>query len=84
MHPDKGCDWSHYYPNMKQDLEEDFPPVLQMKLLIVTIWFDVDNEHYLQTSPSITDILVFIEKTPVGWLSTHQGVVEIDTYSSDL
>ena len=66
MRPDEGCDWSRHYPDIGQDLEEDFPrdfpPMLGMKPVTVTVWFDADNGHDQRNGRSITDILVDIGK----------------------
>ena len=87
MRPDEGCDWSRHYPDIGQDLEEDFPrdfpPMLGMKPVTVTIWFDADNGHDQRNGRSIIGILVYIGKTPVKWSSKRQGAVETGTYGSE-
>jgi len=83
--------WKEYYPDAKEDISEpnphlqgtDLPPphgdAIQM-----TIYVDADHAHDQVTRRSVTGILVFIDNTPIRWISKRQATVETSTYGSEM
>ena len=59
------------------------PPPLGKKLRI-TVYKDADHARNLVTRRSVTGILLFLNNTPVKWISQRQKTVETSTYGSEL
>ena len=45
---------------------------------------DADHAHDMVTRRSVTGVLLFLNNTPVKWLSKRQKTVETSTYGSEL
>jgi hypothetical protein len=43
-----------------------------------------DHAHNVVTRRSVTGIILFINKTPVKWISKRQKTVESSTYGSEM
>jgi hypothetical protein len=66
-----------------QMLKRRFPlMVLQYFPIQITIFVDADHAHCEVTHRSVTDIIVFINSTPVKWYPKMQHTVETSTYGS--
>ena len=50
----------------------------------ITVYKDADHAHDLVTRRSVTGVLLFLNNTPVKWISKHQKTVETSTYGSEL
>ena len=80
------CDqWKEFYP----DAEEDVPPPSMIpepegKKIRITAYKDADHAHDLVTRRSVTSVLLFLNNTPVKWISQHQKTVETSTCGSEL
>ena len=55
------------------------PPPLGKKLRI-TVYKDADHAYDLVAGRSVTGILLFLNNTPVKWISQRQETVETSTY----
>ena len=49
-----------------------------------TIWVDADHAHCMLTRRLVTGIILFLNNTPVKWVSKRQKTVETSTYGSEL
>ena len=49
-----------------------------------TIWVDANHAHCMLTRRSVTGIILFLNNTPVKWVSKRQKTVESSTYGSEL
>jgi hypothetical protein len=75
-------DWSSFY----QDLEEELPPKMPEPLgYPVNLYTFVDANHAgnLVTRRSHTGILLFVQNSPIIWLSRRQNTVETSTFGSE-
>ena len=45
---------------------------------------DADHAHDTVTRRSVTGIVLFVNQTPIKWLSRRQATVETSTYGSEL
>jgi hypothetical protein len=51
----------------------------------ISIYIDADHHaHDMLTCCSVTGIIMFVNKTPVKWISKRQKTVESSTYGSEL
>jgi hypothetical protein len=50
----------------------------------LSIYVDADHAHDMLTCRSVTGIILFVNKTPVKWISKCQKTVESSTYGSKL
>ncbi len=75
--------WKALYP----DAQEELPPnILPPKgtCARITCFVDADHAHDQLTRQSVTGILLFINNTPIKWISKRQKTVETSTYRSEL
>ena len=75
--------WDEFYPDALKDL----PPVMPKpkgRPARLTCYVDADHAHDVVTRRSITGILLFVNNTPVKWISKRQPTVETSTYGSEL
>ena len=75
-------DWSSFY----EDLEEELPPRMPEPLgNPVQIYTFVDANHAgnLVTRRSHTGVLLFVQNSPILWLSRRQNTVETSTFGSE-
>ena len=77
--------WKEFYseaeeiiPDINDKLEYLGPPVR------ITAYKDSDHAHDLVTRRSVTGILLFINNTPVKWISKRQKTIETSTYGVEL
>ncbi len=75
--------WREFYPDADEEMPPDQPEPLGSKARI-TIYVDADHAHDMLTRRSVTGIILFINKTPVKWISKRQKTVETSTYGSEL
>ena len=75
--------WREFYPDAEEELPSDQPTPLGTKARI-TIFVDADHAHDVVTRRSVTGIILFINKTPVKWISKRQKTVESSTYGSEM
>ena len=54
------------------------------KKIRITAYKDADHAHDLVTRRLVTGILLFLNNTPVKWISQRQKTVETSTHGSDL
>ena len=63
--------------------KSEMPPPRGPKMRI-TVYKDADHAHDLVTRRSVTGCLLFLNNTPVKWISKRQKTVETSTYGSEL
>ena len=76
------ADWSSFY----SELSEELPPMMpEPRGRPVNIYTFVDANHAgnVVTRRSHTGILVFIQNSPILWLSRRQNTVETSTFGSE-
>ena len=77
--------WHEFYP----DAEEELPDARDMPTpkgppVRITVYKDADHAHDMLTRRSVSGILLFLNNTPVRWISERQKTVETSTYGSEL
>ena len=77
--------WREFYP----DAEEHIPDIKEIPeglgpMVRMTLYKDADHAHDIVTRRSVTGILLFINNTPVKFVSKRQKTVETSTYGSEL
>ncbi len=75
--------WKNFYPEGKEELPHNQPTPKGSRVK-VTCFVDADHARDKATRKSITGILLFINNTPVRWISKRQTTVETSTYGSEL
>ena len=75
--------WKNFYPERKEELPHDQPDSKGPKVKI-TSFVDADHSKDKATRKSVTRILLFINNTPVWWISKRQTTVETSTCGSEL
>ena len=74
--------WKEFYPDAKEEIPEDAPPPI--KDVQLSVYVDADHAHDVVTRRSVTGIVLFINQTPVRWISKRQTTVETSTYGSEM
>ena len=77
--------WKEFYPDVEEMIPgpDEKPPPLGPKVRI-TVYKDSDHAHDVLTRRSVTGVLLFLNNTPVRWISKRQKTVETSTYGSEL
>ena len=91
-HPDHSCfdvadydNWKEFCPDAEEAIpsEDERPSPLGPKARL-TVHVDADHAHDMLTRRSVTGVLLFLNNTPVKWISKRQKTVETSTYGSEL
>ncbi len=75
-------DWSSFY----DDLEEKLPPRMPEPLgnpVNIHVFVDANHAGNVVTRRSHTGILVFVQNSPILWVSCRQSTVETSTFGSE-
>jgi hypothetical protein len=75
--------WKEFYPDAVEAMPPN-QPVPGIRKAQITIYVDADHAHDVVTRRSVTGIILFINGTPVRWVSKRQKTVETSTYGSEL
>jgi hypothetical protein len=75
--------WKEFSPDAEEDMPHDQPSP-GTKTAQITVFVDADHAHDVVTRRSVTGIILFINKTPVRWISKWQKTVETSTYGSEM
>jgi hypothetical protein len=75
--------WKEFYPDAEEEIPDPRPKPKGPKVRL-TVYKDSDHAHDVITRRSVTGILLFINNTPVKWISKRQKTVETSTYGSEL
>jgi hypothetical protein len=70
-----------FYPDAEEDVPDDQPKPGSKKAQI-TVFIDANHTHDVVTRRSVAGIILFINNTPVRWVSKRQKTVETSTYGS--
>jgi len=77
--------WKEFYPDAEEMIPgDDERPRPTGPRPRITVYKDSDHAHDLVTRRSVTGVLLFINNTPVKWISKRQKTVETSTYGSEL
>ena len=76
-------DWTKFYQAAEEDISHDMLKPKGRKARI-TAYVGADHAHDQVTRRSVTGILVFLNNTPIRWISKRQKTVESSTYGSEL
>jgi len=71
------------YPNAAEELLPDMLTPMG-KPAQITCYVDANHAHDKITHRSVTGILLFINGTPIKWISKRQKTVESSTYGSEM
>jgi hypothetical protein len=75
-------DWSLFY----DELEEELPPKMPEPLghpVHIYVFVDANHAGNLVTRRSHTGILLYVQNSPIVWLSQRQNTVETSTFGSE-
>ena len=75
-------DWSSFY----SQLEEELPPKMPEPLgnpVTIHVFVDANHAGNVVTRRSHTGILLFVQNSPIQWLSKRQNTVETSTFGSE-
>ncbi len=75
--------WQEMYPNATEEIPTGLPPPKGPRTR-VTCYVDADHAHDKVTRRSMTGILLFVNNTPIKWISKRQNTVETSTYGSEM
>ncbi len=79
----QGMNWKEFCPDAKPEEWPGMPEELG-KAVKITCYVDADHAHDHLTHRSVTGIILFINNTPIRWISKCQKTVETSTYGSEL
>ena len=72
---------SKFYPDAKEDIGNYLEP--RGSEIASSIWFDSAHAYDKKTYKSITGLISMLDRTPIKWSSTRQGVIESSTYGAE-
>ena len=75
-------DWSSFYPNLEEELPPRMPEPLGNPVNLYT-FVDANHAGNVVTRRSHTGILLFVQNSPIVWLSRRQNTVETSTFGSE-
>jgi len=75
--------WTKMYPNAEEEIPYDMPTPKGKETQIVC-YIDADHACDQVMHQSITGIRLFINGTPIKWMSKWQCTVETSTYGSEM
>jgi hypothetical protein len=78
----KKCDWSEFYPDVKEAIPEDAPEA-RGKSIVMPCSVDADHAGCRVTQRSHTGIIIFVNRAPIIWYSKRQSTVESSTFGSE-
>jgi hypothetical protein len=76
------ADWSSFYSELSEELPPKMPEPRGRPVNIYT-FVDANHAGNVVTRRSHTGILVFIQNSPILWLSRRQNTVETSTFGSE-
>jgi hypothetical protein len=79
----QGMNWKEFHPDAEPEKWTGMPEELG-KAVRITCYVDADHAHDHLTRRSVTGIILFINNTPIRWISKCQKTVETSTYGSEL
>ena len=75
--------WEEFYPDAEEDIPPNMPEPCGKKAQI-TVMVDADHARDKVTRRSVTGILLFVNNTPMIWITKRQKTVETSTYGAEL
>ena len=75
-------DWSSFYENLEEELPPKMPEPLG-KPVTMHVFVDANHAGNVVTRRSHTGVLMFIQNSPILWLSRRQNTVETSTFGSE-
>ena len=76
-------DWSSFYDNLKEEMPPKMPEPLGNPVNMKYVFVDANHAGNLVTRRSHTGILLYIQNSPIVWLSQWQNTVETSTFGSE-
>jgi hypothetical protein len=80
----KNLNWQEFYPDATEEQPIDPPAPVKNKRVQISVYVDADHAHDQVTRRSVTGVILFINQTPVRWISKRQSTVETSTYGSEM
>ena len=75
--------WKEFYPDAEEQILPD-APLAKGKKVRITVYVDADHAHDQVTRRLVTGIVLFLNNTPIRYISKRQKTVESSTYGSEL
>jgi len=75
--------WKEMNPNAEEEIPSNMPEPMG-KVACITCFVDADHAHDKITRRSVTGIILFINNTPIKWISKRQQTVKTSTYGSKM
>ena len=75
--------WDQFYPTCHEEIPRDMPNP-KGKAVRITAYFDADHATDTETRRSVSGIVIFVNNTPVKWVSKRQPTVESSTHGAEL
>ena len=76
------ADWSSFYSDLEEELPPNMPEPLGHPVNMYT-FVDANHAGNVVTRRSHTGILLFLQNSPIIWLSRRQNTVETSTFGSE-
>ena len=77
--------WKEFYPEAEEMLPDENDKIEYLGPPVrITAYKDSDHAHDLVTRRSVTGILLFVNNTPVKWITKRQKTIETSTYGAEL
>ena len=78
----KECNWSEYYPDVKEVLPPDMPTP-RGKAVVMSCFVNADHAGCCITWRSHTGIIIFANQAPILWFSKQQNSVKLSMFGSE-
>ena len=75
-------DWSSFYDNLEEELPPKMPEPLGHPVYIY-VFVDANQAGNLVTQRLHTGILIYVQNSPIVWLSQRQNTFETSTFGSE-
>lgn len=83
LHSVKDVNWKEAYPYAEEKIPYDAPEP-KGNMVRMTIYVDANHTYDQATRRSVAGILIFLNNTPICWVSKRQKTVETSTYGSEM
>ena len=80
--PQAKPDWTDFYKDIKEQMPHDMPEALG-KEVEITCFVDSDHAGDIVTRRSRTGVLIYLNKSPIMWLSRKQNSIETSSFGSE-
>lgn len=76
--------WENAYPTASEDVPRDLLPEAKGRSVNISCFVDADHARDQVTRKSVSGVIMFLNSTPIAWISKRQNTCETSTYGSEM